>query len=55
MRMTPTAAMEVLLGHTTLHVIIMAKAKATICTLMCKHQWKPISTMVTLKILGHRA
>ena len=42
MRTTPTAATEVLLGLTPLHVL--TEAEAGIYRLMCSHQWKPKST-----------
>jgi hypothetical protein len=44
MKMTPTAAMEVLLGLPPLHVMIEAEAQAGIYRLMCNQQWKPKST-----------
>jgi hypothetical protein len=44
MKMTPTAAMEVLLGIPPLHVMIEAEAQAGIYRLMCNQQWKPKST-----------
>jgi hypothetical protein len=44
MKMTPTPAMEVLLGLPALHVMIEAKAQAGIYRLMCNQQWKPKST-----------
>jgi hypothetical protein len=44
MKMTPTAAMEVLLGLHPLHVMTEAEAKAGIYRLICNQQWKPKST-----------
>jgi hypothetical protein len=40
MRMTPTAATEVLLGLPLLHVMIEAEAQARVYRLMCIQQWK---------------
>jgi hypothetical protein len=42
MRTTPTAAMEVLLGLTPLHVV--TEAETGIYRLICSHKWKPKST-----------
>jgi hypothetical protein len=44
MKMTPTAAMEVLLGLPPLHVMTEAEAQAGIYMLMCNQQWKSKST-----------
>jgi hypothetical protein len=44
MKMTPTTAMEVLLGLPPLHVMTEAEAQAGIYRLMCNQQWKPKST-----------
>jgi hypothetical protein len=44
MKTTPTAAMEVLLGLPSLHVIIEVEALAGIYRLMCNQQWRPRST-----------
>jgi hypothetical protein len=44
MKMTPTAAMGVLLGLPPLHVMIEAEAQSGIYRLMCNQQWKPKST-----------
>jgi hypothetical protein len=51
MRMTPTAAVVVLLGFLPLHVVPEVEAQAEIYRPMCNHQWKLKSTMVTLKSL----
>jgi hypothetical protein len=57
MKMTQTAAMEVLLGLPPLNVMIEAEAQAEICRLMCNQQWKPKSTNFRShqKISGYRA
>jgi hypothetical protein len=44
MKMTPTAAMGVVLGLPPLHVMTEVEAKAGIYRLMCNQQWKPKST-----------
>jgi len=44
MKMTPTAAMEVLLGLPPLHVTTAAEAQAELYRLMCTQQWRPKST-----------
>jgi hypothetical protein len=44
MKMTPTAAMEVILGLHPLHVMIEAETQAGIYRLMHNQQWKPKST-----------
>jgi hypothetical protein len=44
MKMTPTAAMEVLLGLPPLHVMTEAQAQAELYRLMCTQQWRPKST-----------
>jgi hypothetical protein len=49
MRMTPTAAMEVVLGLPPMHVITEPEAQAAIYRLMCNHKCKLKSTVVTLK------
>jgi len=40
MKMTPTAAMEFLLGLPFLHVMTEAEIQARICKLICNQQWK---------------
>lgn len=49
MTMTPTAAMEVVLGFPPMHVITEPKAHAATYRLMCNHKWKLKSTMVRLQ------
>jgi hypothetical protein len=44
MNMTPTAAMEVLLGLPPLHVMTEAEAQAELCRLMCTQHWRLKST-----------
>jgi hypothetical protein len=44
MRMTPPAAVEVLLALPPLHAIIKAEAQAGVCRLICNDQWNPKST-----------
>jgi hypothetical protein len=44
MKTIPTAAMEVLLGLPSLHVMIEVEDQAGIYRLMCNQQWKPKST-----------
>jgi hypothetical protein len=44
MKMSPTAAMEVLLRLTPLHVMIKADGQVGIYRLMCTQQWRPKST-----------
>jgi hypothetical protein len=44
MTMTPTAAIEVLLGLPPLHVIIEADAQTGIYRFTCNQQWRPKST-----------
>ena len=46
--MTPTAAMEALLGLPPLHVMTEAEAQAKLYRLMCTQQWRPNFTN-----LGH--
>jgi len=55
MKTTPTAAIEVLLRLSPLHVMTEAEALAGICRLMCNKQWRPKSTNSghTTKISGH--
>jgi hypothetical protein len=48
MRMTPTAAMDVVLGLPPMHAITESEAQAAIYRLMC-NKCKLKSTMVTLK------
>jgi hypothetical protein len=57
MKMTPKAAMEVLLGLSPLHVITEVEALVGIYKLMCTRQWRPKSTNSdnTKKIFGHTA
>jgi hypothetical protein len=43
MRMTPTAAVEVLLGLLSLHLQLETQAKAGIYGLYCNKQWEPKS------------
>jgi hypothetical protein len=49
MRMTPTAAMKVVLGLPLMHVITEPGAWAVIYRLLCNCKWKLKSTMVRLK------
>ena len=51
MRITPTAAMGVLLELPSLYMINVVKERAVIYRFMCYHQWKPKFTMVKLKCL----
>ena len=51
MKMTPRAAMEVLLGLPALHVMIEAEAQTGVYRIMCTQQWRPL-TSVTPKNLG---
>jgi hypothetical protein len=44
MKMTPTAAMEVLLGLPPLHMMTEAHAKVGIYRVMCTQGWRPKST-----------
>jgi len=46
--MTPTAAMEVVLGLPLMHAITESEAQAAIYRVMCNHKCKLKSTMVTL-------
>jgi hypothetical protein len=54
MTMTPTAAMEDLLGRPPLHVMNVAEAQAWIYKLMYDQQWRPKNplTLVTAKSTG---
>jgi hypothetical protein len=44
MKMTPTAAVEILLGFPFLYVKTEAEVQARICKLMCNQQWKLTSS-----------
>lgn len=56
-KMTPKAAMEVLLGLSPLHGMNEVEAMVGIYKLMCTWKWRPKSTNFdhTKKILGHEA
>jgi hypothetical protein len=41
MKMTPRAAMEVLLGLPALHVMIETEAQTGLYRIMCTQQWQP--------------
>jgi hypothetical protein len=56
MKMTPPAAMEVLLGLPPFHVMIEVQVQAGIYRLMCTQQWRPKSiNFGHTKILGYAA
>jgi hypothetical protein len=44
LKMTPRAAMEALLGHPSLHVMVEIEAQGRIYRLMCAQHWRPKST-----------
>jgi hypothetical protein len=52
MKVTPTVAMQVLLGLHPLHMMMEVEVQAWIYRLMCIQQWRP---SVTPKILGYGA
>jgi hypothetical protein len=55
MKMTPTAAMEAIVGFPPLNMMTETEDQIWIYRLMCNQQWRPKCTMAMLKTLRTRS